>query len=78
MSEKKQRQITGEVISTGKMDKTIVVQVTRKFAHPIYKKYITKTKKYYAHDPLNKCKPGDLVKLAESRPISKLKRWRVV
>ena len=60
------------------MENTTIVEVARKFAHPLYKKYITKTKKYYAHDPNNSCKVGDMVSIIESKPISKLKRWRVL
>ena len=67
----------GEVVSN-KMDKGVVVKIERKVLHPIFKKYVKRTKKYVAHDPENKCKPGDTVKLVESRPISKTKRWKVV
>jgi small subunit ribosomal protein S17 len=71
------RQLVGKVLPS-KMDKTVVVQVARRFPHPIYKKFVTKTKKYYAHDPQDNCTPGDVVRIVESRPLSKLKRWRVV
>ena len=71
------RQLVGKVLPS-KMDKTVVVQVARRFPHPIYKKFVTKTKKYYAHDPQGSCTSGDLVRIVESRPLSKLKRWRVV
>ena len=71
------RQLVGKVLPS-KMDKTVVVQVARRFPHPIYKKFVTKTKKYYAHDPQDNCSPGDVVRIVESRPLSKLKRWRVV
>ncbi len=71
------RQLVGKVLPS-KMDKTVVVQVARRFPHPIYKKFVTKTKKYYAHDPQGNCTPGDVVRIVESRPLSKLKRWRVV
>ena len=71
------RQLVGSVIPS-KMDKTVVVQVSRKFPHPVYQKYVTRTKKYYAHDPQEKCSPGDVVRIVESKPLSKLKRWRVV
>lgn len=77
MSESNRRLLIGEVLPSG-MDKTIVVQVGRRFPHPIYKKYVTKFKKYYVHDPENKAQSGDTVKIIESRPISKLKRWRLV
>jgi len=71
------RQLVGNVIPS-KMDKTVVVQVARKFPHPVYQKYVTRTKKYYVHDPQEQCSPGDLVRIVESKPLSKLKRWRVV
>ena len=71
------RQLVGNVIPS-KMDKTAVVQLARKFPHPVYQKYVTRTKKYYAHDPEGQCSPGDLVRIIESKPLSKLKRWRVV
>jgi len=78
MSEKNKnkRQLTGEILSN-LMDKTVVVKVERRFPHPRYNKYIKKTKKYYAHDPLNKCENGDVVMIEESKPISKSKRWVV-
>ena len=71
------RQLVGNVIPS-KMDKTVVVQVARKFPQPVYQKYVTRTKKYYAHDPQGQCSPGDVVRIVESKPLSKLKRWRVV
>jgi small subunit ribosomal protein S17 len=71
------RQLSGVVLPS-KMDKTAVVEVTRKFPHPIYQKLIKKSKKYYAHDENNICNSGDLVKIIESRPTSKLKKWRVL
>lgn len=67
----------GEVISN-KMTKTIVVQVQRRFPHPRYKKVVTSYKKFYAHDEKNEAKPGDRVRIEETRPLSKLKRWRLV
>ncbi len=72
----KRRQLIGKV-SSNNMDKTVVVMVQRKIPHPIYKKYVKKTKKYYAHDPRNSCSLGDVVLIEESKPLSKLKRWRV-
>ena len=71
------KQLVGEVLESS-MDKTAVIKVERRFPHPIYKKYITKSKKYYAHDPEGKCNIGDIVRILESKPISKLKRWVVV
>ena len=67
--------LIGNVLESN-MDKTVVVQVAKRFAHPVYKKLVTKTRKYYAHDELNKCRFGDVVRINESKPISKLKRWR--
>ena len=66
----------GQVVST-KMNKTIVVEVSRRVPHPIYKRIIAKRKKFYAHDEEGKAKMGDVVRIVECRPISKLKRWRL-
>ncbi len=66
------------VVVSDKMDKTIVVKVERRYQHPIYKKYIRRSKKYHAHDENNQCKTGDTVSIRECRPLSKLKRWEVV
>ena len=71
------KQLVGEVLES-LMNKTAVIKVERRFPHPMYKKYVTKSKKYYAHDPGNKCNTGDLVRIEESKPISRLKRWVVV
>ncbi|HHY71017.1 MAG TPA: 30S ribosomal protein S17 [Thermoanaerobacterales bacterium] len=68
---------TGVVVSD-KMDKTIVVAVENFVRHPIYGKTIKRTKKYKAHDENNECKVGDLVKIVETRPLSRHKRWRLV
>ena len=77
MDHKDQRkQLIGKVLSD-KMDKTVVVMITRKISHPVYRKLVKKTKKYYAHDPQNSCGPGDTVVIEESKPLSRLKRWRV-
>ncbi len=73
----KQRTITGKVVSTG-MDKTIAVTVERKVKHPLYGKYLRRTTKLLAHDESNECKPGDTVAIAECRPYSKRKSWRLV
>ena len=67
----------GEVVSD-KMDKTIVVRVDRRFRHPLYKKVMTRSKKFYAHDAEGTAKTGDVVKIRETRPLSKLKRWELV
>ncbi len=68
---------TGEVVSD-KMAKTIVVRVERRFPHPQFKKIITRYKKFYAHDEKSEAKIGDRVRIQETRPLSKLKRWRLV
>lgn len=67
----------GEVVSN-KMDKTVVVKIVRKTPHPVFKKYVKKTKKYVAHDEESKCNIGDKVEIVETRPLSKTKRWKVV
>ena len=67
----------GRVVSD-KMDKTVVVAVERLVAHPLYKRRIRRTKKFKAHDEHNACRTGDMVKIVETRPLSKEKRWRVV
>ncbi|MEL0108162.1 MAG: 30S ribosomal protein S17 [Rhodospirillaceae bacterium] len=71
------RVLRGLVVSD-KMDKTVVVKVERRVMHPLYKKFIRKSKKYSAHDSENRCKEGDTVNIQECRPISKRKTWEVV
>jgi small subunit ribosomal protein S17 len=66
----------GEVVST-KMAKTIVVEVTRRVAHPVYKRIVNKRKKFYAHDEQQTAKVGDVVRIIECRPLSRLKRWEL-
>lgn len=73
----KRKVFIGRVISD-KMNKTVVVAVERLVRHPLYKKVIRRTSKFYAHDEHNECRVGDLVEIMETRPLSKLKRWRVV
>lgn len=68
---------TGTVVSD-KADKTVVVVVERRFAHPLYGKGVKRTKKYHAHDEANEYQVGDVVRIMETRPMSKTKRWRVV
>ena len=72
--QKHHKELIGTVISN-KMQKTIVVEVTRKKAHPMYKRVIAIRKKFYAHDEKNEAHSGDVVRIEESRPLSKLKRW---
>lgn len=66
------------IVTSNKMEKTITVQVERKVKHPIYGKFIAKTNKFSAHDEKNDCGIGDTVKIMETRPLSKNKRWRLV
>ena len=66
------------LVVSNKMDKSIVVAVERKVKHPIYGKFVKKTTKFHAHDEKNECGIGDIVKIMESRPLSKTKRWRLV
>ena len=73
---KNKRELIGLIVSD-KMDKSVVVQVERFVQHKIYKKYIRRFKKYHAHDEKNECNIGDTVKIVETRPLSKLKRFRV-
>ena len=72
----RRKERTGEVISN-KMAKTIVVRVERRFQHPQFKKVVTSYKKFYAHDEKSEAKPGDRVRIEETRPLSKLKRWKL-
>ena len=71
------RVLQGVVVST-KMDKSAVVRVERRVMHPVYKKYVKRSKKYTAHDEKNLCNVGDVVQIVECRPISKTKTWMVV
>jgi len=66
------------VVAGNKMDKSITVAVKWKEKHPIYGKFVSKTKKFHAHDEKNECNVGDTVKIMETRPLSKTKRWRLV
>ncbi len=72
----RRKEVVGEVVSS-RMHKTIVVQVVRKKAHPFYGRVVSKAKKFYAHDEKNEAHVGDVVRLEETRPLSKLKRWRL-
>ena len=81
MSQEVQRNLRKQktvIVTSDKMDKTITVSVLRKVRHPLYGKFIKKTKKYAAHDEENKCGIGDTVTIMETRPLSKRKRWRLV
>ena len=72
------KRILQGVVTSDKGDKTVVVRVERRFTHPIYKKTVRSSKKYSAHDEQNKFKTGDVVKIVESRPVSKTKKWAVI
>ena len=81
MEDKKLRNLRKErigVVVSNKMDKTIVVAEKRKVKHPIYGKFVNKTTKFHAHDESNNCNIGDIVKIMETRPLSKEKRWRLI
>ncbi|MAD11316.1 MAG: 30S ribosomal protein S17 [Flavobacteriaceae bacterium] len=66
------------VVTSNKMEKSIIVSEVKRTKHPMYGKYVLKTKKYTAHDEMNDCKIGDTVKIMETRPLSKSKNWRLV
>jgi len=72
------RRILQGVVVSDKNDKTIVVKVERRFMHPVYKKFIRRSKKFAAHDEANQCKVGDIVRIRECAPISRRKTWEVV
>jgi small subunit ribosomal protein S17 len=78
MAERNLRKTKLGIVSSNKMDKTITVNVERKVKHPLYGKFLKKTTKFHAHDEKNECSIGDTVKIMESRPMSKTKRWRLV
>jgi small subunit ribosomal protein S17 len=72
------RKVRVGIVTSNKMAKTITVAVERKVKHPIYGKFINKTTKFHAHDEKNECSIGDIVRIMETRPLSKTKRWRMV
>ena len=72
------RRILQGVVVSDKMDKTVTVKVEGRVMHPLYKKFIRRSKKYAAHDEANACKVGDMVRIRECRPISKRKTWEVI
>jgi small subunit ribosomal protein S17 len=78
MTERNLRKTRIGVVSSNKMTKTITVAVERKVKHPIYGKFVKKTTRFHAHDEKNECTIGDVVKIMETRPLSKTKRWRLV
>ncbi len=78
MENRKLRKERIGVVTSNKMEKSIVVSEVKKVKHPMYGKYVTKTKKYVAHDEKNDCNEGDTVRIMETRPLSKTKSWRLV
>ncbi|HOF40151.1 MAG TPA: 30S ribosomal protein S17 [Candidatus Hydrogenedentes bacterium] len=77
MAERGQTKVRVGVVTSNAMDKTVTVAVERTVPHPLYKKAVKRTKKFKAHDQENNCNVGDVVRIAETRPLSKTKRWRV-
>ena len=73
-----ERKVQRGIVMSTKMDKTLVVQVNRKVRHPIYEKFVSKKTKYYAHDEKGEAQVGDTVEITQTRPMSKLKRWRLL
>ena len=76
--ERKMRKTRTGIVTSNKIDKTITIKVERKVIHPMYGKFLKKSKKYTAHDETNECNEGDLVRIMETRPLSKNKRLRLV
>jgi small subunit ribosomal protein S17 len=76
-NERNSRKVRQGVVVSDKGDKTVVVLVERRFPHPLYGKAVTRSKKYHAHDETNEYRIGDVVRITETRPLSRLKRWRV-
>ena len=77
MDQANKKTMTGVVVSN-KMDKTVVVKIERRFSHPVFKKVVKTTKKYKVHDEKNECLEGDFIRIQETRPLSKEKRWRLL
>ncbi|MCX5863140.1 MAG: 30S ribosomal protein S17 [Desulfomonile sp.] len=73
----KQRKVRTGVVISNKMDKTVVVEVSRTVIHPVYKKFVRRRKRFMAHDEENRCRIGDEVMIVETRPLSRQKNWRV-
>lgn len=73
-----ERKTARGIVMSNKMDKTLVVQVNRKVRHPVYEKFVSKKTRLYAHDDKGEAKVGDIVEIVQTRPLSKLKRWRLL
>lgn len=78
MLQRNLRKVRTGVVSSNKMDKTITVKIERKVKHPLYGKFVKKSKGFHAHDEKNECNIGDLVRIMETKPLSKTKRWRLI
>ncbi len=78
MSDNVLKKVRVGVVASNKMDKSITVLIERKLKHPIYGKFVKKSRKFFAHDEKNECNEGDTVKITETRPISKNKTWKLV
>ncbi|HRN72955.1 MAG TPA: 30S ribosomal protein S17 [Ginsengibacter sp.] len=78
MPQRNLRKVRTGVVSSNKMDKTITVLIERKVKHPLYGKFVKKSKGFHAHDEKNECNVGDVVRIMETRPLSKTKRWRLL
>jgi len=78
MGDRGQRKVREGTVISAAMNKTAIVLMKRRLRHPIYGKYVTLNKKFYVHDEKNECQIGDVVRIMETRPLSKLKRWRLV
>ncbi len=77
-AERNERKVMRGVVTSNKMQKTVVVQVDRKVRHPLYEKFVSRKTKLFAHDENNEAKVGDVVEITQTRPLSKLKNWRLV
>jgi len=78
MAETTNKKVMVGVVTSASMEKSITINVVRRLRHPIYGKFVKRSKKFMAHDETNQCQVGDTVKITESRPLSKKKRWRLV
>ncbi|MFM8858116.1 MAG: 30S ribosomal protein S17 [Actinomycetota bacterium] len=77
-NERTVRKVREGIVSSNKMDRTVVIEVVERVRHPKYNKFVMRTKKLYAHDEANDANVGDRVRVMETRPLSKMKRWRVI